>query len=44
VLANIDEYRANLFGGALADVLADMARDNCASVDAAIRRMTAANG
>jgi hypothetical protein len=44
VLANIDEYRANLFGDALADVLAGMARDNCASVDAAIRRMTATNG
>lgn len=43
VLANIDTYRANLFGEPLATVLAEMARDNCAYVDAAIGRMTAKN-
>lgn len=43
VLDNLDEYRARLFAAPLAGVLAGMARDNHASVAAAIRRMTATN-
>lgn len=44
VLADIEGYRARLFGEPLAGILADVQRDNLASVDAAIARMLAGSG